>query len=375
MRCFVTALTLTLSACSAYPDLSDLSRPEIPFQASEISASSPLRVRALPGANAFEYDLSLRWELPRAPSDEASLYRVEGESRRLVAAVVDARGQAFEAARPAGARYRYEIVSSRGEVLATSEIAVPRDFVVRGEMRLPANHATIARLYFEPNAVLMTEGASLDWEIQELHSAPGARLVSFLPERAAAVGERARSSGGGRLRIRRLHEILLVQWRGETGAGGAHGLANPGRGGAGANARFFGVFSLASREPGGLDRNPCRARNGKSGEPGPQGGAGGPGENGGDTEELTIEVLSATPGSTVGLAIEAGRGGAGGEGGEGGRGGPGGRGSIGGVDCADGQDGAEGPRGPRGPRGQDGLSGAILGPLCLTEGAETRCVK
>jgi hypothetical protein len=355
-------LVSILMACSPYPDLSQLRHSETLAESDTLEL---LKLEPRAFENAGEAGVLVSWNVdPLELGQGLALFRMTQGQRAFVKEINVARGMWMDSFLSDGTEYAYELLAADGSLRARAQTRTGRDWLVEGEQRLPQNYASIKRLFFAPNAVLVTEGLPLDWKLNELRGAPGARWVSFLRERPATPGYTARSSGSGRVEVQRASGSLRLEWRGETGAQGRDGLSPEQRGPKGRNG-----------SPGrwGLDR----CSNGSRGEPGGrglEGLAGSRGENGGDLESFELQLRYPDSSFLMEVVSEPGLGGPGGRGGAGGRGGEGGRGgSAGGVDCSDGPTGPEGPQGPVGTSGEKGNEGRRNGQVCIRRGEGSGC--
>ena len=362
MKSFLMLFALFLSNCSPYPDLSKLA-PDERFET--LAAEPGLRVESRALDAPESYSAVVAWKLDAEIHEELYLYRTEAGQRVFLGVVDSHEGHRLDETLKSDTQYSYEIVAADGGVIHQQDLRTARDLVVRGVLRLPQDYVSISRLFFEPNAVLITEGVDVKWSLSEVRGAPGARLVSFLTEAPASENEPARSSGNAQIFARRASSTLQVEWRGQSGFHGARGRANPESGSRGRDGSGGGLV--------GRHGNCRRGSNGENGGRGPEGFPGKPGGNGGDAESFELSVLYPSEDFVVYSVIEAGaagRGGAGGAGGPGGRGGQGGHGT---VDCSSGSSGSAGASGRTGPRGRDGEPGEVLGDVCVRSAGDTSC--
>ncbi|MEO5666741.1 MAG: hypothetical protein ABIR96_01645 [Bdellovibrionota bacterium] len=349
----------SLASCSPYPDLSGL-LTETKVQT--LSEDGRLALESRPLEKAGEYAVVVKWSLDESASARPALFRNDGKKRIFIKSLTEREGLWWDMPLASDAQFFYEIVAEDGTLLSQARVSTGRDLIVEGEMGLPQDYSKISRVFFEPNAVLLTEGVPIDWALSEWHGAPGARFVSFLRNRPARAGYIARNSSGGTLSLKRAFGVTQVEWRGETGNQGEAGRTNPDRG------------SLGRKGYDGRNHGACTARPGEDGGKGPAGYQGGKGGDGGDMETLEISVASGAADFQIVALVEAGAPGPGGNGGDGGRGGPGGAGGKeSGSDCSDAPAGSEGPRGSSGPLGEEGRSGEVRGTLCLREGGGASC--
>jgi hypothetical protein len=355
-------LTSIFVSCSPYPDLSQLRDSETLSQSDD---GGLLRLEPRSFETAGEAGVLVNWNLdPVELAQGLLLFRVNSSQRTFVKEITVARGMWMDSSLQDGTEYVYELLASDGSLRARAQTRTGRDWVVEGEERLPQNYAEIERLFFAPNAVLVTEGLPLDWKLSEIRGAPGARWVSFLKDRPATPGYSARSSGSGRVEVKRASGDLRLEWRGETGPRGVDGATPVGRGQRGQNG---------SSGRSGIDR----CSNGSRGSPGGRGlagSAGSKGESGGDVEALEFVLLYPDNNLNLQIITEPGLGGPGGRGGAGGLGGEGGRGGkAGGPDCSDGAAGPDGPLGETGATGERGNDGHLKGQVCVRRGNGGGC--
>lgn len=244
------------------------------------------------------------------------------------------------------------------------------------------------------NTILVTEGRSLKFEVDHLHSVES-KMVTFLTH-YADPGSPGMSGGTISIYAHKATGILDVLMLGKNGARGADNLEpqlglvtqKPPRAPDGKidweyieclDAPVVSLppsIELAAVNPDNLARSsymaPGRRRcqvqtcdnsqaQGRPGLPGLKGYPGAPGLPGGDSGRFLFYTNSSPRSFGVGVINIAGKGGSGGAGGPGGKGGPGGDPGRSPLDyCAAPQPGPVGPQGPRGETGASGVDGRVL---------------
>lgn len=187
------------------------------------------------------------------------------------------------------------------------------EFVVSGVHILKEDLRNFRRITFLENATLVTEGRDLEIQAQEVVSASGARILSFLSP--AALDQPGSPAGHLRLRLSSLEGSLAIHMIGQEGGPGSSGAPYTERAAQGFSPPSFPGFSFGScdqAQPGG------RGVDGSPGRDGLQGKIGG---DGGFVEVFTTPEVFAK----LNIRVDAGLGGVGG------RGGPGQPGGLGGV--------------------------------------------
>ncbi len=390
-RFLLTYMTFVLSACAFVPDPSmrptsesgpppkmpevietSPSEVETPDTkpAAKVSGETPislskLELKVVGETQPDQYSVLVRWNY--SESRHYKLVRqAQHKTELIVLGVHDqGMGEYRDQTVDAGGRYVYALqaqdVAARTELL--QKIAIPKDFVIQGEMSAGAIPTGTTRLFLAKNAVLRSVAplTATRIEVQEIVAAEGSRIEpvsghDVVPNGSPAPFSVKALSARGFLSV---STRGFIGERGRDGGSGATGAAGP-----------PGMPSFIAEEQAGHDCGNmrrvggfCRAvkvcqsepTNGGGGNVGGPGGNGGIGATGSDSVRVRIEIKDAKH-LVVRYDSEGGAGGAGGSGGAGGAGGAGGSPGTHTPPCA--RRASAGPRGPQGPRGQDGARGA-----------------
>lgn len=360
-------------------DTSDLSDPRYVFEATEL-------------ANVYRVKFKLG-------EDWAGNVRIEkkvgGVTKSVNDISVDISHEFLITLGDPGAESTFEfstIVSTANgpqvKVLKNFKLKEPQDLLVRyrrslksvlAEYKVKSPVKEFKRIYFEKDAVLMTDGENLDLHADEVYF-DNATIQSFEKSAAAMPGQAGRSGGLVQIHARKISGHVNFILNGEHGGQGDPGLPptpsmNGKNGTPGKSA--VGNFQVRACENfcTGAINYQSQPTNGNPGTAGRKGFRGGAGKNGGASGSLIINAKISTQFS-YNLENNPGWGGDGGAGGEGGYGGNGGtQGSChpgldpdsvaaqreskahyeGCIKAVRGEDGARGDQGDSGEKGKDGL--------------------
>lgn len=366
---FINLSLMMLSACSPYPDLGHLKnnqvlrsdkQEETSYKNNETPEIQTIfQINSIGEAKPHFYTNELNWNFNS--DQKLELYRLDLNQRETYLGKFLAEDSYNDQNLAENSFYKYELREESGSKLASKSIQIPKDFVVNGKTKLPKDYPEFKRLFFATNSILVTEGRSVNWNLNEIRGAEGAMLQSFDDAETAPKGKNGANSGTLFLHVDFLEGDLLIDWRGQNGGRGLQGAPQTKRAKPGLN----GADSRLMRAGDGYS---CRTH-GSNGGPGSRGEAGlkgGKGFNGGHLEKIEVTVDKKSEYSRLFLNYEVGKAGLGGKGGIGGKGGKGGRGGDGNMECMSGSQGPMGPRGQSGPVGAEGKKGKFLSGICVT---------
>lgn len=294
-----------------------------------------------------------------------------------------------------GETYRYLLTTLGPESPSIQEqalVTIPKDLIVEGTRRIRTIR-NFQRLFFASGSQIVTDGNPLFISVHEIHSS-GGTIRAFELNQTAGVGKAGKHGGLISVEATAGSGKLTINAGGENGGKGLKGAAGipgapgaPGRpaipqlkylvdgdsGDGAATQQFLASTFFNQQRPADYlkPRFFCHAppTNGQDGLAGGPGTPGAPGEKGGDTAQVLVRILRASP---LEITVE-GTPGIGGDGGDGGDGGPGGLGGPpGGIDpagvcpqtAAAGKPGLTGSPGTIGAKGSLGLKQ----PVCLKIG-------
>jgi hypothetical protein len=367
-----------------------------------VGTGNPLTAEIAAGEKANTYSVHLRWDVNQEPSFWLVHRKREGQigDSEQIASVQGNCRNADDTSAQSGTTYTYYLgaVNADHYLLTTKlTVTIPKDFEVTGAMKPPLEGLVgFNRLIFLPGSRLVTDGADLKVEVNEILSEEGV-IETFPTDNKSAFGKPGRNGGEISVKAKIGKGILHIFGRGQTGGDGVMGkpgftgrrgfpgypatathgdLQRPCECGAIAEAlkKEMGNPVLAALSGAGMQFFLLRANHHclKEATPGIDGFEGGPGwdgekgSRGGDSSRIYLEVEN-----TSELLVKAypipGQGGTGGSGGQGGEGGPGGspgnheRDPFG--NCQETPWGAVGQKGAQGQRGLSGSAGATL-PMC-----------
>nr|BFD61396.1 hypothetical protein BdHM001_00770 [Bdellovibrio sp. HM001] len=264
-------------------------------------------------------------------------------------------------------------------VLSTRKnLQVPTDLVVTRTLSLNKDtNWNLGRLYFDPNAVLKTNGYLLSIEAQKIMAAANSQIVT-LNSNEVWTTPSTKQGGSISIRAKEAAGYLMINMTGAKGKNGRSGLEIE---------NLIGIRKATDGYDGNdgewdgdedctEDRYSGRTRcgiidlrcvsqptNGEDGEDGPNGADGENGSDGGDTGNLFVQIDNHVN-FTLKMLLKPGMGGLGGQGAPGKAGGKGGK--AGSLDdqrvckpAANGKDGAPGKPGRAGQTGKPGKVGTI----------------
>lgn len=385
------ALTLAVSRCGFVAE-EGLESEGPPSTGPEfVDGKAAFSTNVIAGDLANVYSVSLMW--PRAPDGSTAVVVKRrdhtGQVLQLDLLTPSTQGYLDQSVK-AGEAYTYEIMALTGEKLAglaSGAVKIPRDFQVQGTVNASEVGSEFNRLFIEKDSILLSQGADVSVDVNEIIARDGAR-ISWLPTSPAAPPN-TKGAGGGLIHIKAkaatgvLNIVSIGQSGGVGLKGGSGGVGAPGARGVDGEADYYSECWMARlpriplgtflREgPGHCSKNWYCKRQTGDGTPGGQGlpgGAGSPGQAGGDTARILVEVADPRDFRIDHMLIP----GVGGEGGAGGDGGPGGPGGEPGSrdshnQCRVASRGPTGPRGNTGPRGANGPAGRPQS-VCLRLGS------
>lgn len=299
-----------------------------------------------------------------------------------------------------GKRYRYELLSATGAVIATAEVEIPldlrldEDFTVTKENNPFKAGKRYRRLGFASGVSLTTSGTDVVIQAERVYFERNTIQSWTEHDRSPSLDMK---KDGGLIELRADQAVGEVHFalRGRHGENGPDqfgetaDLSLKGRSGAkGAPARHETFWRSLDGTASNTRMARCveQATDGATGEPGLRGWQGARGGRGGDAASLIVAVanreeLRLTAQSRPG---EGGAGGLGSPGGEGGEGGPAGErfhtelkntpipAIILHENCREARAGARGPQGERGLNGEFGERGRE-GTVCLKNLATGKC--
>lgn len=150
-----------------------------------------------------------------------------------------------------GEKYRYEYLSSSGNILKIVEVEIPQDLVIDHEVSLTQSPSwqNIYRVFFLNGGTLTTNGYNVLLKAQVIDSDHG-RIRTFADQATAATETDGKSGGIIRIFTKNASGDLAVELRGENGgAGSATGGVRNGDAGSGGDA---GKLYLDSQSTNGL---------------------------------------------------------------------------------------------------------------------------